>query len=146
MSALTAATEILARLRTIPNVAIYDEAVPDEAHIPKIQGTDSIVPHLTVSFSGQVRGSRRNDGIAGAALNGREMDTVIRAVASNPGDCRKLLDICEEKLLGFVPTNCGELDVALYGSTGQISGLAQPTRYAGVQVYTCIVNSDKESL
>lgn len=145
MSAFTAADEVMVRLREIPHVQFYDEAVPDEAHLPLIPGTDSIVPHVTVSFGGQVKGSRRNDGIVGAAYNGREMDVVIRAVGNNPRDCRKLLDLCEGKLLGFTPTNCGELDVALYGSTGQISGLAQPSRYAGVQVYTCTVNADKES-
>lgn len=142
MSALTAAAEVLALLRTIPNVEFFDEAVSDEAHLPLIPGTDAIKPHATVSFGGQVKGSRNNDGIAGARLNGREMDIVVRAVSSNPSDCRKLLQLCEDKLLGFVPTNCGEIDVALYGSTGQVSGLAQPSRFAGVQVFSCVVNSD----
>lgn len=144
MSAFTAATEIMTLLRTIPHVKFYDEAVPDEAHLPKIPGTDAIIPHATVSFGGQVRGPKTNDGIVGAAFNGSEMDVVIRAVGNNPADCRELMGLCDAKLVGFVPTNCGELDFALYGSTGQVSGLAQPSRYAGVQVYTCAINSDKE--
>lgn len=142
MSAFTAAAEVLALLRTIPHVEFYDEAVPDEAHLPLITGTDAVIPHATVSFGGEVKGSRRNDGIAGAKLNGSEMDVVIRSVGNNPGDCRKLNDLVKGKLLGFAPTNCGEFDYALYGGTGQISGLAQPSRYASVQVYTCTVNSD----
>lgn len=145
MSGYVATQEILARVRTIPNVTIYDEAVPDEAHLPLIPGTDAIIPHATVSFGGKVKGPYMNDGIAGAALNGAEMDVVVRAVGNNPDDCRKLSQLIDDKLLGFAPTNCGELDFALYGAVGQISGLAQPTRYASVQSYSFTVNSDKYS-
>jgi hypothetical protein len=130
-------------VREIPHIEVYDEAVPDEAHLPLIPGTDAIVPHVTVSFGGAVKGSRQNDGIAGARLNGSEMDVVIRAVGNNPDDCRKLSKLVDDKLLGFAPTNCGEIDYALYGSVGAISGLAQPTRYASVQSYSLVLNSDR---
>lgn len=146
MSSYSAAQEILTRVQTIPHITVYDEAVPDEAHLPLIPGTDAIVPHVTISFGGAVKGPRRNDGIAGAALNGSEMDIVVRAVGNNPDDCRKLSKLVDDKLLGFTPANCGEIDYALYGSVGAISGLAQPTRYASVQSYTVTVNSDRFSL
>ena len=145
MGAYEASQEILTRVRTIPNVQIFDEAVPDEAHLPLIPGTSAIIPHATISFGGMVKGPRTNDGIAGARLNGSEMDVVVRAVGNNPDDCRKLSKLIDDKLLGFTPTNCGEIDYALYGAVGQISGLAQPTRYASVQSYTLTINSDRYS-
>lgn len=143
MSAFTAANEVLAMIRAgVPHAEIFDENVPDDDNMPLIPGTATIKPHATVSFGGLVKGTKRNDGIAGAKLNGREMDIVIRAVANNPHDCRNLLNRIDQLLVGFVPTNCGEVDSALYGSTGQVSGLGKPSRYAGVNVYTTTVNSD----
>jgi len=143
MSAFTAATEVLAMIRAgVPTVEIFDENVPDDDEMELIPGTSTIKPHATVSFGGLVKGPKKNDGIAGAKLNGREMDIVIRAVANNPHDCRNLLDRIDKLLLGFTPTNCGEVDSALYGSTGRVSGLGKPSRFAGVNVYTTTVNSD----
>lgn len=143
MSAYTAASETLAHVRAgLPHVDIFDEAVADEDQMPVIEGTATIKPHATISFGGLVKGPKKNDGIAGAKLNGREMDVVVRAVANNPDDCRNLLDRIDKLLVGFTPTNCGEIDSALYGSTGQVSGLGKPSRFAGVNVYTMTVNSD----
>lgn len=143
MSAESAASEIYAHIVAgVPHAEIFDEAVPDDNDMPVIPGTSTIKPHATISFGGLVKGPKNNDGIAGAKLNGREMDIVVRAVANNPRDCRKLLQLIDELLVGFVPTNCGEVDSALYGSTGQVSGLGKPSRFAGVNVYTTTVNSD----
>lgn len=143
MSAYTAAKEVYEHIKAgVPNADIFDESVPDDNEMPLIPGTATIKPHATISFGGLVKGPKKNDGIAGAKLNGREMDIVVRAVANNPNDCRNLLDRIDKLLLGFEPTNCGEVDSALYGSTGQVSGLGKPSRFAGVNVYTTTVNSD----
>lgn len=143
MSAYSASVEIMTRVKTIPNIGVYDEAVPDDANLPLIPGTNAIVPHVTISFGGQVKGPRTNDGIAGVRLDGSEMDIFVRAIGNNPADCRELTQLVDDKLLGFAPTNCGEIGYALYGSVGAISGLAQPTRYASVQSYSFTVNSDR---
>ncbi|ALY08388.1 hypothetical protein SEA_THUNDERCLAP_30 [Arthrobacter phage Thunderclap] len=143
MSAFTVASEVLAHIKAgLPHVDIFDESVPDDNEMPVIEGTATIKPHATISFGGLVKGPKSNDGIAGAKLNGREMDVVVRAVANNPSDCRNLLNRIDALLVGFMPTNCGEVDSALYGSTGQVSGLGKPSRFAGVNVYTVTVNSD----
>lgn len=143
MSALSASDEVIAHVKAgVPNADIFDETVPDDDHMPLIPGTSTIKPHATISFGGLVKGPKRNDGIAGAKLNSREMDIVVRAVANNPRDCRRLLDLIDKLLVGFEPVNCGEIDSALYGSTGQVSGLGKPSRFAGVNVYTTTVNSD----
>lgn len=135
-----ASQEILARIKTIPHVDVYEGQVDDDASVPLIIGTNKIKPYISVNFGGTTQAPKRYKGVCGAKGDTQEADTVIQCVASTDDGARKLLSIVDGLILGFQPTNCGELQPALYGGTGKISSLGAPTRYAAVQVYSYFVN------
>lgn len=133
MSLITGQDEIIARAKTVLNIDVYDDEVADEIEPTIIPGSDQIKPFVTVSFGGLVEAPRRVNGIAGADKDTGESTIVLQGVASTPRGARRAVDAVREKLLGFTPTNCGEIRFALFGGTGKLSHLGNPTRYASNQ-------------
>jgi len=125
--------EIVTLLKTIPNIPIHEDELPDEIPVTMSPGTDMIQPFITVSFGGEVEAPRRINGIVGARHDTAESTIVLQAVASTPATARLVLQRARNKLLGYKPTGCGEIRNALFGGTGKLSHLGNPTRYASNQ-------------
>lgn len=142
MGLIESQQQIIALLKTIPNVPIHDDELPDEVPVTLIPGSDMIQPFVTVSFGGLVEAPRRINGIAGAARDTGESTIVLQAVASTPATARLVLDKARKKLVGFQPTGCGEIRNALFGGTGKLSHLGNPTRYASNQSLRFYQNGD----
>jgi hypothetical protein len=135
--------QIIARVKTIPNIDVYEDEVPDETMLTMIG--DQIKPYLTISFGGTSEAPRRMNGIAGAAQDTDETSIVIQCVASTKRAARQLHSIARTNLLGFIPDHCGEIRNALYNSNGAISHLVNPTRYASTQSFRYYVNAPQIS-
>lgn len=142
MSLLDSQKEILDRLKTIPNIIIYEDELSDEVIVETLPGTDQIKPFATVSFGGLVEAPTRLNGIAGARADTGETTIVIEGVASTSLGAKRVVQLIRESLLGFKPTNCGEIRSALFGGTGKLSHLGNPTRYASNQSLRYYQNSD----
>lgn len=140
MSYLSVQDQIMALVETIPFVDFYRGEHDDESLVQAIAGTDAIKPFVTISFGGKVKPRHGTNGITGAKAASYLVTIVARAVASTERTSEQVLALVEEKLIGFVPTNCGEIEHALYGGTGAISSLGNPTRYASVQAYNLLIN------
>lgn len=140
MSYLDVQDEISAQLRTIPNVDFYEGQLSDEAFAALVADSNQIKPFITVSYGGLIDPRRRVNGITGAKSNSQDTTFVVRTVANTDRTSRKALQLVLDKLIGFVPTNCSEIDTALFGGTGEISSLGNPTRYASVQALRVLVN------
>lgn len=135
--------QIIARVKTIPNVDFHEDEVPDEEMITMIG--DQIKPYVTISFGGSAEAPRRMNGIVGAAYDSDETSIVVQCVASTKRAARQLNSIVSTKLKGFVPTNCGEIRNALYGSNGAVTHLVNPSRFASTQSFRYIVNAPEIS-
>lgn len=142
MSLVDSQQEILALVRAIPNLAVHDDELADEVTVELIPGTDQIRPFVTLSFGGEVEAPSRYNGIAGAAKDTAESTIVVQAVASTSGGARKTMQRVRNVLIGFKPTNCGEIRNALFGGTGKLSHLGNPTRYASNQSFRFYQNAD----
>lgn len=142
MSLISGQDEILARVRTIPNIGVYDDELPDEVIPETIPGTDQIRPFVTISFGGLVEAPRRVNGIAGADKDTGETTIVVQGVGSTPRAAKAAVEAVRNKLVGFKPVNCGEIRFALFGGTGKLSHLGNPTRYASNQSLRYYQNSD----
>lgn len=132
--------QIIARVKTIPNVDVWEDEVPDENMITMIG--DQVKPYITISFGGTAEAPRRMNGIAGAAKDTDETSIVIQCVASKKSTARELHSMVRTNLLGFVPTACGEIRNALYGAHGAVTHLINPSRYASTQSFRYYVNAE----
>lgn len=133
MTLIDGQDEILARARTLIHIDIHDDELPDEIVPVIIPGTDQIKPFVTISFGGLVEAPRRLNGITGARDDTGETTIVLQGVASTPRGARRAVETVRDLLLGYTPTNCGEIRFALFGGTGKLSHLGNPTRYASNQ-------------
>lgn len=133
MTLIDGQDEIIARAKTVLNIDIYDDETPDEIEPTIIPGSDQIKPFVTISFGGLVDPPNRLKGITGAKDDTGETTVVLQGVASTPRGARRAVVAVSELLLGFEPTNCGEIRLALFGGTGKLSHLGNPTRYASNQ-------------
>lgn len=142
MSQLTSEDEIVALLKTIPHVDVYEGQMSDEAFAALLADANQIKPFITISFGGLLDPRRKINGIVGAKAKSYDTTFIVRCVANTDRISRQVRDRAKGKLLGFVPTNCSEIDMALFGGTGQVSSLGNPTRHASVQAYRFLLNSD----
>lgn len=142
MSYIDVQREITDLLRTIPNVDLYEGNMSDEAFAALVADSTQIRPFITISFGGFIDPRKRVNGIVGAKTHSHDTTFVVRTVGSTDRISQQVWQLCWDKLIGYVPTNCGEIGAALYGGTGQVSSLGNPTRYAAVQAYRMLVNSD----
>lgn len=137
--------EILAFLRTLPFLEIFEGGVPDGEAIPKdIKGR--IKPHVVVNFAGLTDPPKKHNGIEGAARDSFEQQFSTHAIAGDDDAARQVHNQVLRKLLGFVPFGCGEIRPAFFAGMGQISSLGQPTRYSAVQAFKFLINDSEPAL
>lgn len=144
MSYLAVQDEIVGVLKTIPHVDIYEGNLSDEDFATLIANSDSLRPFITIQFGGMIDPRRSVNGITGAKAHSHDATIVVRCVGSTDRISRQVWQLVWDKLIGYMPVNCGEIRAALYGGTGQVSSLGNPTRYASVQAFTLLVNSSQE--
>jgi hypothetical protein len=142
VSYLDVQDQIVARVKEVPYIDVYEDEMSDEAFAAILADSNQIKPFVTISFGGLLDPRRRINGIVGAKTHSQDTTLVIRCVASTSRTSRQVQQLVFDKLIGFVPTNCGEIQTALFGGTGQVSSLGNPTRFASVQAYRFLVNSD----
>jgi hypothetical protein len=140
VSYLAVQDELEALIKTIPHIDVYRGNMSDEEFATLVANSDSLRPFVTIAFSGKFDPRRRVNGIAGAKRDSHDVNIVIRAVASTDRTSQQVLEIVDEKILGYIPAGHGEIRSALFGSSGQVSSLGNPTRYAAVQAYTMLLN------
>jgi hypothetical protein len=141
VSQLSAQLEITARIKTIQNIDVYEGLSSDEV-IALVANTEQIKPFVVVSYGGMIRPRKGTNGITGSRASSNIMEFTTRCVASTYDNARRVNQDVWDAVMGFVPTNAGEIDSVLYGGVGEVSALGNPTRYASVQSYACLVNSD----
>lgn len=144
MSYLAVQDEIVDLLKTIPHVDFYEGNISDEDFATLVANSDSLKPFVTIAFGGMIDPRRNVNGITGAKAHSHDTTIVVRCVGSTDRISRQVWQLVWDKLIGYMPVNCGEIRAALYGGTGQVSSLGNPTRYASVQAFTLLVNSSQE--
>lgn len=131
--------EILAKVRELPFLPIFEGGVPDGEAIPK-DAQGRIKPHVAVNFAGMTDPPKKYNGIEGAEKDSFEQQFSVHAVAGDDDASRQVLNQVLRHLLGFAPYGCGQIRPAFFAGVGQISSLAQPTRYSAVQAFRFLMN------
>lgn len=131
--------EILAYLRTLPHLLVFEGSVPDGEAIPK-DAKGKIRPHLVVNFAGLTDPPKRYNGIMGAKFDSFDQGFSTHAIAGDDDAARQVHNQGLRHLLGFAPFGCGEIRPAFFAGMGQISSLGQPTRFSAVQAFKFLMN------
>lgn len=143
MSLFIQQEEILEKLRAVTDeILVYEGQIFDGTEWSVDIG-DGAVPVLGVEFGGTVDVPNSQKGICGASRNPQEAIFTVTVIGTSKRDCRAVVQNVRDDLIGFQPTNASEIKPALYASMGAISDLASPTRFADVQTFTFVSNSDK---
>lgn len=133
-----AVEEILARIRSVPHIDVYESLTDDEE--TEIMQGNSIQPYVIVSFSGTSQVPKRYRAMTGARNSGEEVSIVVRVVATNRKISRAVRTKVHDILLGFQPKGCSEIRAALYFSTGMNSTEGSPKRFSEIQSYEMSVS------
>lgn len=144
MSAYDQQQEIIAELEKIrigPTAFKVYEGVVDDGEKWLVEEGVSGKPFLAVQFGGFAQTPMRLKHMTGARHNSRETIFSVTIVANSDRQTRQLWDKACTQLLGFQPTNAGEIQEALFASPGKISFLGSPTRYTSIQSFTFLSNS-----
>lgn len=119
---------------------VYEGAVDDGEKWTVEEGLSG-VPFMALQFAGFSQTPKNIKHMTGARHNSNDMIFSVTVVANTDGTTRKLWDKVCTALIGFEPTNSGEIQPALFASSGKISFLGSPTRYTSIQSFTYISNS-----
>lgn len=141
----TTQQEVLAFVRTIPNLTVWEGSVPDGEAIP-LTPKGKIQPHLVVNWAGLTEPPRRVNGIMGAQFDSYIQGFSTHAIAGDDDAARQLSNAVFMKLAGFVPYGCGEIRPAFFAGVGEISTLGQPTRFSAVQSFKFLINDTTPGL
>jgi len=137
--------EVLAFLRTLPFLEVFEGSVPDGEAIPK-DANGKIKPHLVVNFAGLTDPPKRHNGIMGAKYDSFQQGFSTHAIAGDDDAARQVHNQALRKLLGFEPFGCGEIRPAFFAGVGEISTLGQPTRFSAVQSFKFLMNDTEGTL
>lgn len=136
---------VLAHLRTLPFLEVFEGSVPDGEAIPK-DANGKIKPHVVVNFAGLTDPPKRHNGIMGAKYDSFQQGFSTHAIAGDDDAARQVHNAVLRKLLGFEPFGCGEIRPAFFAGVGEISTLGQPTRFSAVQAFKFLMNDTEGTL
>lgn len=144
MSYPNAQKQIFGVLGTIGNVDLFRGQASDEyvAEIVKGRKSDSIKPFIVINFGNRIKPGGRVNGIVGARADSHTVTFVVHAIANTEANAQAVLEEAWNRLIGFTPENCGQINAALYGGVGEISITGSPTRHTAVQAFTMMINSN----
>jgi hypothetical protein len=142
MSYISAQQEIDAQLGVIPNVDLYSGYVDDNKLQALIADANQIKPFIALSYGALTKPHTKINGIAGAARDSHNATVIVHCVGNSVDTAQQVWQLVWNKLIGFIPTNCGEIDAALFGGVGEVSVMGNPTRYSATQAYAFVVNAD----
>lgn len=137
----TTINQIMAKARELTTVDVFEGGVPDGFKPAIIPGSSQMRPYIILDFTGITEAPNGNQGIGGADLDGYLQQFSTHSVASTKDSARAVNSVILRKLLGFEPTNCGEIRPAFFAGIGENSTLADPARYSAAQAYRFIMNS-----
>lgn len=132
------AREILAKAAELTTVDIFEGDIPDGYQPPLIPNSSQIRPYVVINFAGLTDTISHGKGITGAADDAYGQQFTTHAVASTQETARETSNAILKKLLGFEPTNAGEITPAFFGGIGENSSLSDPSRYSAAQAYKFI--------
>lgn len=119
---------------------VYVTAVPEGVKIKHGSG-GLFLPYIVVSY-GDMTEAARGRGITSVRQNAGISFAIVRCIAPTERASRQVADLVRDKLLGFQPSDAGELRLGGGGANyAENAGNGVPERYVAEIPFTFIVNT-----
>lgn len=136
ISQLPGQDSIIAELKTIPGVEVYNGQYLTDGAVPKQNENALFRPYITTIFGANYQGNSR--GIVTERYNTLSTTVTVYVVAPDDRISRDILDQVAEKLLGFIPVDGTQLKA--YGGYNFVDADLGVNRYAHAAVYQYTTN------
>lgn len=136
LSQITGQNDIIAQLKTIPGVQVYEGQYLTDGAIPDMTDSGLFKPYITTVFGASYEGNSR--GIVSERLNTLRTTVTVYAVSPSDNLTRQVIDKVRDKLLGFKPTDATEL--AAYGGYNFVDADLGVNRYVHAAVFEYSTN------
>lgn len=138
--------EITALVKTVSigsdTFSVHEGIIDDDYLITIVPDSHSFKPVIVITYGGGTETARRYQHMVGAAKDSEQKIFTVTVIGSEDKSTRRVIDRVKKAVIGFEPTNCGEIRPALYASTSGRSTLGSPTRYTAVQSFTYMSNAE----
>lgn len=136
---LSVHNQITAKLREDLTQDVYETAVPDDKKIA--HGANGLFnPYVVVSY-GDMTEAGTGRGIVSARYNTNVSYCVVTCVAPTQMAARQVANLVRDSLLGFQPSDAGELRPAGGRNYAKTEGNSVPINYISELAYTFVVNT-----
>ena len=138
--------EITARVETVTvsgggNFSVHEGIIDDDFLIKILPTSHSFKPVIVITYGGGTETARKYQHMCGASMDSENSIFTVTVIGTEDKSTRRVIHAVKRLLIGFEPTNCGEIRPALYASTNGRSTLGSPTRYTAVQSFTYMSNA-----
>jgi len=125
LNVLAVHDQITAKLEELPQ-DVYETAAPDDSKL-KFDSAGNLLPYLVVQYS-DMYPTPLGNGILSAKYNAAESYFIVTCVSSNQRASRQVADLVKNNIIGFQPTDAGEVRFA-GGSTDYSMQVTKPNNY-----------------
>lgn len=138
LSLLPIEDQIITRLKELPQT-VYENGVPDDAQLAYSNG--SMLPFIVPFFGGFAK-ALDGRGIIGVRQDLGESYVIIQCVGPTERSSRQVADIVRDKMMGFQPTDAGQLEPA--GNSRFITPdfSSRPAKYISEVTFRYAVNTN----
>lgn len=138
LSLLPIEDQIITRLKELPQT-VYENGVPDDAQL--VYSNGSMLPFIVPFFGGFAK-ALDGRGITGVRQDLGESYVIIQCVGPTERSSRQVADIVRDKMMGFQPTDAGQLEPA--GNSRFITPdfSSRPAKYISEVTFRYAVNTN----
>lgn len=128
--------QITAKLRELPQ-DVYETTAPDDSKL-RFDASGNILPYIVVTYSDMYESTDSN-GVVGTRYDTKVSFADIICVGPTERSARQVANVVRDKLLGFIPSDAGEL--RLEGGTSYATKDNKPNRYSAEISFAFPVNT-----
>lgn len=128
--------QITAKLRELPQ-DVYETTAPDDSKL-RFDAQGNVLPYIVVIYSDMYENTDTN-GILGTRYDTKVSYADVLCIGPTERSARQVANVVRDKLLGFKPTDAGEL--RLEGGTAYAVKDNKPNRYSSEVSFAFPVNT-----
>lgn len=126
------------KLVSISSIPVYDDEMPEDRSL-EYDANGTMKPFFVLYYGGPIRSSSGRS-LVTTRRDGYILYVTIEAVAARSNDAKTLRGRVIDELLGYIPYDCGEMQIRTSSAYSRASNDIRPTQYIGSVTFNCNSN------